>query len=106
MTPAGDRLHPHTSIADDSKSDSVAFGVNTPMLECEHSKHPVAAAEAGNADSLAFQIRRGFDVAADSEGTHKSIDERRDENAIETVQHSPQARARGGAIVKLRIARR
>jgi len=79
---AGDRLHADTGIADDSKSDGVAFGVNAPMFECEHGEHPVAATEARHADLLAFQIRRGFDIVADSEGAHKSVDKPSNENAV------------------------
>src|SRR5262245_16348322 len=82
----GDRLRARAGVTDDSKGDPVAFGLNAPMLEGKHGEHPVAAAEAGHTDPFAFQIRWGFDVVADSEGTHQSIDEPGNENAVEAVQ--------------------
>src|SRR5262249_57099991 len=83
--PAGDCLHARTGIADDSKGDAVALGINAPMFEGKHSEHPIAAAETRHADLFAFQICWRFDVMAYGEGAHQSFDVRGDGTPVESI---------------------
>src|SRR5690349_6883347 len=101
-----DRLRQHGLIADDAKLNVVALGIEAPVLEGEHGKHPNSAADALHADSLAFQIRRRFDARVDHKRAVELVDQTGDISQIQTARHGAERRAGRRADMKLGLASR
>jgi hypothetical protein len=51
-------------IAKGRDQDLVSLGIQTDLLQAQHRRHPAGTADAGDADPLPFQIRRGFNFRA------------------------------------------
>ena len=76
------------------------------MIERQHRKHPVAAAEAGDADLFSLEVVRRLDVFRHRKSPDQFVDKSRDEDTVQPVQYGAETRARCGTIVEMRFPRR
>ena len=75
-------LAAHRLVAENSKSDAVAFGVQAPVFERQRRKHPTAAAGAGDGDDFAFEVCWRFDFRRGHDVADELVDDAGDEDQI------------------------
>ena len=92
----GQGLAAHRLVAENSKRDAIALGVQSPIFERQRSKHPTAAAGAGDGDGFAFQVRRRFDFWRGHDVADQLVDDAGDEDQIHTFGRGAEHGAGGG----------
>ena len=90
----GQGLAAHRFVAEDSKRDAIALGVQSPIFERQSSKHPTAAAGAGDGDGFAFQVRGSFDFWRGHDVADQFVDDAGDKHQIHSLGGGARARRR------------
>src|SRR5204863_9824232 len=74
------------------------------MLKREYGKHPVASADARNADPLALEIGGTLDLGRNHEYPGEFVDETGNQDYIDAICYSAESGAGGRAVIELGLA--